>query len=199
MRLPHNGVITLHSFIDGGWGIIFTYPRNNDPVTCTELGMLTKMSEEFEQRNCKVLAIGVDSKTGHPSFIKDTQELQDCEITFPIVADTTGEIFPLVGLVREDTIDPARGLVPQVDASLTVFSLLSYFYSVGHNFYEMIRAIDALRQATFNRVVVPSNWKDGEDVLVSSSVPSADAGAMLPKGFAELRSWFRLTPQPDFD
>ena len=35
--------------------------------------MLTKMSEEFEQRNCKVLAIGVDSKTGHRSFIKDTQ------------------------------------------------------------------------------------------------------------------------------
>ena len=34
----------------------------------------------------------------------------------------------------------------------------------------MIRAIDALQQATFNRVGVPANWKDGEDVLVSSSV-----------------------------
>lgn len=35
--------------------------------------MLSKLSEEFEERNCKVLAIGLDSKMGHRSFIKDTQ------------------------------------------------------------------------------------------------------------------------------
>ncbi|CAN0003653.1 unnamed protein product, partial [Sphacelaria rigidula] len=67
------GVITLHSYIDGGWGIILTYPRNNDPVASTELGMLSKMAEEFDERNCKLLAIGVDSKTAHRAFAKDTQ------------------------------------------------------------------------------------------------------------------------------
>lgn len=42
------------------------------------------------------------------------QELQDCELTFPIIADASGEIFSLLGLVREDAIDPAKGIVPQV-------------------------------------------------------------------------------------
>lgn len=50
-----------------------SYPRNNDPVACTELGMLSKLSEEFEERNCNLLAIGVDSKIAHRSFIKEVQ------------------------------------------------------------------------------------------------------------------------------
>ena len=34
-------------------------------------------------------------------------------MTFPIVADATGEIFSLLGLVRSNAIDPTQGIVPQ--------------------------------------------------------------------------------------
>lgn len=49
----------------------------------------------------------------HNTFSPCPQELQECEVTFPIIADASGEIFSLLGLVREDAIDPAQGLVPQ--------------------------------------------------------------------------------------
>eukprot|EP00904_Undaria_pinnatifida_P004021 jgi/Undpi1/1361/HiC_scaffold_11.g04753.m1 len=200
----HMGIISLHSYINGGWGVIFTYPRNNDPVTCTSLGMLSKLSEEFEERNCKLLAIGVDSKIGHKTFIKEIQELQECEVAFPIVADATGEIFSLLGLVRADAIDPTQGLVPQtsvliIDLDLRVRMIVQYPCSVGHNYYETLRAIDALHQATFNRVGVPANWKEGEDVLVGTNVSAEDTVAMFPKGFVELRPWFKVAPQPDYE
>ncbi|CAN0114168.1 unnamed protein product, partial [Ectocarpus sp. 8 AP-2014] len=180
------------------------YPRNNDPVACTELGMLSKLSEEFEERNCKLLAIGVDSKIGHRNFIKEVQELQDCELKFPIIADASGEIFSLLGLVREDAMDPTKGLVPQtsllvIDLDLRVRMIVQYPCTVGHNYYEALRAIDALQQATFNRVGIPANWKEGEDVLVGANVSSSDVGQMFPKGFVQLRPWFRVTPQPDYD
>lgn len=48
-------------------------------MTCTELGMLSKLSEEFEERNCKLLAIGVDTKLGHKAFIKEIQVLLYCK------------------------------------------------------------------------------------------------------------------------
>ncbi|CAM9910084.1 unnamed protein product [Pylaiella littoralis] len=200
----HMGNITLHSYIDSGWGVIFTYPRNNDPVSCTELGMLSKLSEEFDERNCKLLAIGVDSKMGHRNFIKDVQELQDCELKFPIIADASGDIFSLLGLVRPDAIDPAKGIVPQtslliVDLDLRVRMIVQYPCNVGHNYYETLRAIDALQHATFNRVGMPANWKEGEDVLVAANVSSSDAGHMFPKGMVDLRPWFRVTPQPDYE
>lgn len=35
---------------------------------------------------------------------------------------------------------------------------------------QTLRAIDALQQATFNRVGMPANWKEGEDVLVAANV-----------------------------
>lgn len=43
--------------------------------------MLSKMSQEFEERNCKVLAIGVDSKVAHRRFVKETQVRQPGDIT----------------------------------------------------------------------------------------------------------------------
>ena len=39
-------------------------------------------------------------------------------MTFPIVADATGEIFSLLGLVRSDAIDPTQGIVAQVGGVL---------------------------------------------------------------------------------
>ncbi|CAM9907225.1 unnamed protein product, partial [Discosporangium mesarthrocarpum] len=198
----HMGKVTLHSYIDGGWGVILTYPRNNDPVACTELGMLAKLIEEFEERQCKLLAIGIDSKMGHRSFIKEIQQLQDCEIKFPIMADAGGDIFSLLGLVRRNAIDPAKEAVPQttlflVDLDKRVKLMTQYPMAVGQNYYETLRAIDAVQQATFNRIGLPANWKEGEDVFVGNDVPVAQMGTMFPKGCVELRPWFRVTPQPD--
>jgi hypothetical protein len=38
--------------------------------------MIAKLSEEFEARNCKLLAISIGSISGHRSFIKETQVLR---------------------------------------------------------------------------------------------------------------------------
>ncbi|CAM9523086.1 unnamed protein product, partial [Choristocarpus tenellus] len=176
----HMGMVTLHPYIDGSWGVILIYLRNNDPVACTNLGMLAKLTEEFEGRNCKLVAIGVDSKIGHRSFIKETQELQDCEIKFPLVADAGGDILSLLGLVRWDALDPAKGTVPQttlflVDLDKRVKLISQYPSTVGQNYYETLRAIDAIQQATFNQVGMPANWKEGEDVFINLDV-RAQAG-----------------------
>lgn len=41
--------------------------------------MLSKLSEEFDERNCKLLAVGVDSKMGHRNFIKEVQVRGEAE------------------------------------------------------------------------------------------------------------------------
>ena len=45
-----------------------------------------------------------------------------------------------------------------------------YFFFFSVRVAQTLRAIDALHQATFNRVGVPANWKEGEDVLVGTNV-----------------------------
>ena len=34
----HMGVVNLHDYIDGGWGVILAFPKTEDPVACSQLG-----------------------------------------------------------------------------------------------------------------------------------------------------------------
>jgi thioredoxin-dependent peroxiredoxin len=41
------------------------------------------------------------------------------------------------------------------------------------------------------------NWKDGDDVIISPAISDNDAKEKFPKGFTTLKSYLRLTPQPN--
>jgi len=78
------------TFLSPSFAVIITFARDFDPVGTTEIGMLAKLKDEFEARDVKVVAIGVDSKSNHRKWIEEIQELQDCEVYFPIIADQVG-------------------------------------------------------------------------------------------------------------
>lgn len=70
-------------------------------------------------------------------------------------------------------------------------------YSIGRNFYEIIRQYDALQMVTYHSVVCPANWSLGQDCFVNPDISDKQANNMLPKGFVAIKPWFRLTPAPD--
>jgi len=198
------GLITLHDLIDGNWSVIITFPKDFDPVSTTEIGQISKMMEEFEGRNVTVLGLSPDNKPNHRAWIEDVQELQDCTVNFPILADVTGEVNQMYGLVRPKAIDPLKSLVEcsaifLIDIDKRIRMMQHYPAVTGRNFYEILRAIDAIQLSTFHQVATPSNWRQGEDVLIPSNISSAAANSIFPKGFLEIKDWFRLTPQPDID
>jgi hypothetical protein len=46
-------------------------------------------------------------------------------------------------------------------------------------------------------VSTPVSRKDGDDVIISPAISDNDAEVKLPKGFTTLKSYLRLTPQPN--
>ena len=38
-----------------------------------------------------------------------------------------------------------------------------------------------------------------EDVFISQEIASEAAQGMFPKGFMQIKPWFRITPQPDVE
>ena len=78
----------------------------------TELGYMAKLSEEFEARNVKLFALACESKDAHRRWLEETEELQDCKVGFPMIADETGEIARLFGLVRPKAVVAVRALIP---------------------------------------------------------------------------------------
>ena len=43
----------------------------------------------------------------------------------------------------------------------------------------------------------PVNWSKGEDAIIAPSLSDDEAKSRYPKGWTALKSYLRLTPQPD--
>ena len=198
------GSITLHDYITGSWAILFSHPADYTPVCTTEVGMISKLMKEFEGRDCKVIGISVDSVTNHLGWIKDVNETQGTTVDFPIIADIDGSIVKSLGFWHPNL--PNSELGHHVSRSVLIMGpqrkvqmRMDYPTYVGRNFYEIIRALDAMQLAIYRKVGTPANWKNGEDVVILPSINNEFAAELFPKGFTEIKPYLRVTPQPDLD
>jgi alkyl hydroperoxide reductase subunit AhpC len=192
------GNIRLHDWLGESWGILFSHPADFTPVCTTELGTVAKLKNEFEKRNVKVIALSVDPIETHHEWIKDINETQNTTVNFPIIADPVFEISKLYDFVHPNASDKftVRSVVI-IDPAKKVKLIITYPASTGRNFDELLRVIDSLQLTVEYQVATPANWKQGEDVVVAPTIKTEDIAAKFPKGFKEIKSYLRTTPQPN--
>lgn len=196
------GPIAFHEMIHSKWGLLFTVQAAFDPVATTDLGMLCKLKEEFEARNVNVVALGIDTVSNNRRWIRDIEELQSVKFNIPLVSDIGCNVLKklncakMISPLHKEALPVSVGVF-LIDIDRRIRACMRYSSSTGRNLYEILRLMDALQVVTLQRVVCPSNWGSGQDVLVRSDVPSSEATKILPKGFVEIKPWFRLTPCPD--
>jgi len=192
------GEINFHNWLGDGWGILFSHPADYTPVCTTELGTVSKYTEEFTKRNVKVVALSVDGVESHHGWIKDINETQNTTVNFPIIADEDRNVSDLYDMIH-----------PNADSTLTVRSVfvigpdkkikltLTYPASTGRNFDELLRVIDSLQLTAYHKVATPANWKNGDDVVIVPAVKNEDIAELFPKGHKEVKPYLRVTPQPN--
>jgi alkyl hydroperoxide reductase subunit AhpC len=192
------GRINFHHWLGDSWGILFSHPADFTPVCTTELGLLAKYKEAFHKRDVKIIALSVDSLESHKGWVKDINSTQNVEVDFPIIADENKKIAELYDMIH-----------PNVNDKLTVRSvfiigpdkkiklIITYPASTGRNFDELLRVIDSLQLTTYYKVATPANWNYGEDCVILPSVTDKQINHLFPKGHIELKSYLRLTPQPN--
>jgi peroxiredoxin len=198
------GSLTMHEYITGQWCMFFSHPADYTPVCTTEIGMVSKLKKEFTSRNCVVIGLSVDSVENHLGWIKDINETQDTEVNFPIIADTTGDIAKKCGFHHPRAAQVSEGIqtvrsVLLIDPNRKIQLRMDYPTFVGRNFYEIIRALDAVQLTIYHKVATPANWKAGEDVMIIPSINSETATQLFPNGFSEIKPYLRLTPAPGPD
>jgi alkyl hydroperoxide reductase subunit AhpC len=192
------GRIDFHQWLGNGWGILFSHPADYTPVCTTELGAVAKMKQEFDRRNCKVIAISVDPMESHRGWINDINETQNVRMNFPIIADPDRKIAALYDMIHPnaDTTFTVRSVFiigPDRKIKLT----LTYPASTGRNFMELLRVIDSLQLTAQFKVATPANWQDGEDCIIVTAVKDDDVPAQFPKGHRRVKPYLRYTPQPN--
>jgi alkyl hydroperoxide reductase subunit AhpC len=192
------GKIDFHQWLSGGWGILFSHPRDYTPVCTTELGAVAKMKTEFDKRNVKVIAVSVDPLDSHKGWIGDINETQKTTMNFPIIADPDRKVASLYDMIHpnaDDTFTVRSVFIigPDKKVKLT----LTYPASTGRNFLELLRVIDSLQLTAKHKVATPANWVDGEDCIISPAVKDEDIAVNFPKGHRRVKPYLRYTPQPN--
>ncbi len=192
------GTIDFHEWLGDGWGIFFSHPKDYTPVCTTELGRVANLGEEFSKRNCKVIALSVDSVDDHKGWINDINETQNCTVNYPIIADPDKKIATTYDMIHPNALDnlTVRSVFiigPDKKVKLT----LTYPASTGRNFNELLRVLDSLQLTANYSVATPADWKHGEDCVVVPAIKTEDIPAKFPKGHKVVKPYLRMTPQPD--
>ncbi len=192
------GVINFHEWLGDSWGVLFSHPADYTPVCTTELGTVSKYTQEFNKRNVKVMALSVDGLVSHRDWIKDINETQLTTINFPIIADEDQKVAHLYDMIHPNadskhTVRSVFVIGPDKKIKLTI----TYPASTGRNFDELLRVIDSLQLTQYHQVATPANWQNGDDCVIAPAVSSEEAKTKFPKGFKELKPYLRMTPQPN--
>ncbi len=192
------GKIDFYEYLGDSWGILFSHPADYTPVCTTELGTVAKLKSEFEKRNTKVMALSVDGLENHKGWISDINETQGTEVNFPIIADQDRKVSELYDMIHPNSNENATvRSVFVIGNDKKIKLILTYPASTGRNFDELLRVIDSLQLTANYSVATPANWKQGEDVVVSSTIKTEDIPAKFPKGHKIIKPYLRTTPQPD--
>ena len=73
---------------------------------------------------------------------------------------------------------------------------LTYPASTGRNFDEILRVIDSLQLTANHKVATPSDWNQGEDVIIVAALSDEDAKEAFPNGWDAKKPYLRVVKQP---
>ena len=199
------GPIHFHDWVDGHWVVLFSHPKDFTPVCTTELGAVARLKGEFDKRGAKVIGLSVDPADSHKRWAQDIADTQGVAPNYPIIADGDLSVSKLYGMLPADEVGTSEGRTPATNATVrNVFIIgpdkkikliLVYPMSVGRNFQEILRALDALQLTSAHKVATPADWKKGEDVIIVTSVSDEEAKATFGD-FKTHKPYLRTTSAP---
>jgi alkyl hydroperoxide reductase subunit AhpC len=200
------GRIKFHDYIDNGWVVFFSHPKDFTPVCTTELGYMAKIKHEFDKRGVKLLGISVDSVEDHKRWKNDIKDVTGAEVNYPMIGDPDLAVAKLYGMIHPNATGGAKGRTAADNATVRnvyiigpdkkIKLIITYPMSTGRNFDEVLRVIDSLQLTASKSVATPVNWKQGEDVIILTSVSDEAAKEKFPGGWKTLKPYLRLVPQP---
>jgi thioredoxin-dependent peroxiredoxin len=199
------GPIRFHEWIGDSWAVLFSHPKDFTPVCTTELGYMARIEPEFKKRNTKIIGLSVDPVDNHHKWAQDIEETQGHMPKYPMIGDKDLKVAKLYNMLPAEEPGTSEGRTPANNATVrSVFVIgpdkkiklmLTYPMTTGRNFDEILRVIDSMQLTQKHRVATPVNWKQGDDVIITTAVSDDEANKLFP-GYKTHKPYLRTTKQP---
>lgn len=188
------GEISFHDWAGDRWVFFFSHPTDFTPVCTTEMGRTSQLADEFAKRNTAPLGLSTDTVEAHNRWIADVNDTQNTVLQFPIVADKDLTVATAYDMIHPNASETATvRSVFIIDPNKKIRLTLTYPMSVGRNFDEILRVIDALQLGDAKRIATPADWRPGQDVIIPPSISNEEAKDLFPQGWNEIRPYLRVT------
>jgi len=192
------GPISFHDWIGDDWAFFFSHPADFTPVCTTEMGRTSQLSAEFAKRGVKPIGLSTDTVEEHLKWIEDVNDTQNTTLRFPIVADADLSVAKLYEMIHPaQSATAAVRSVFIIDSDKKLRLTMTYPMSVGRNFDEILRVIDALKISDEKGVALPADWRPGDRVIIPPTVSDEEAKIRFPQGFETIRPYLRTVSVDD--
>ncbi len=170
------GEINFPEQYAGKWVILFSHPADFTPVCTSEFMTFASMEGKFSELNCQLVGLSVDGLYSHIAWlrtIKDKIEykgMKNVEVKFPLIEDITMNVAKMYGMMQPgESSTKAVRAVFFIDPKGIIRTIIYYPLSMGRNFDELLRVLQALQTADAFGVATPADWRPGDDVIVPTA------------------------------
>ena len=156
------------------------------------MGRTSQLSAEFTKRGVKPIGLSTDTVEEHLKWIEDVNDTQNTTMRFPIVADAdlkTAKLYEMIHPSQSETAAVRSVFIIDSDKKLRL--TMTYPMSVGRNFDEILRVIDALQTGDAKGVALPADWRQGDRAIIPPTLSDVDAQKKFPQGFETIRPYLR--------
>ncbi len=167
------GEIDFPKQYEGKWVILFSHPADFTPVCTSEFMTFAKREPEFDALNTKLVGLSVDGLYSHIAWLRTIKEkieykgMKDVEVKFPLIEDITMDVAKKYGMIQPgESNTKAVRAVFVIDPKGVIRTIIYYPLSMGRNFDELVRVIQALQTADAFSIATPADWRPGDDVIV---------------------------------
>ena len=152
------------SALRGKYVLLFFYPLNFTFVCPSEILAFNRRIRDFEENNCQVVGISIDSHFSHLAW-KNTP-INDGgigNIQFPLVSDLDKSISRNYEVLLDSGV-ALRGLF-LLDRDGIIRHQVVNDLPLGRSVSEALRMLHALQFTETHGEVCPANWQQGEDAM----------------------------------
>lgn len=160
----------------GRWLLFFSHPADFTPVCTSEFVALQAAKPTFDQLNCDLLGLSVDSLYAHIAWVKDIEARFGVRISFPIIEDISMAVSRVYGMIHDGSATTAAvRSVFFIDPEGYIRALIHYPMNVGRSVEELLRVLQALQTSDDCQLATPEGWKPGEKAVLPPPLDQAEA------------------------
>jgi len=181
------GKIKFPGDYKGKWVVLFSHPADFTPVCTTEFVAFQKRYEKFKEMGAELIGLSIDQVFSHIKWIEWIKEKLGVKIEFPIIADDTGNIAKLYGMIHPGKGTNTVRSVFIIDPQGILRALLYYPQETGRNIDEILRLLKALQTSDKEGVALPANWPENELIKDHGIIPPAESEKVAEERLEEAR------------